>query len=150
MLYAVLFWCTLYLLRGRIVRFPVLIAGVAAAVGAIHGIARLLFGDEAGSYSLVLHLGELYAFLLLTVGLTIVLFAKRRAPADCRHCGYDLRGNASGICPECANEVPAYQRRTIDRLQEEEEADSSSRPPSREMPSVTRKPTPISASAPTA
>ncbi|MCL4196643.1 MAG: hypothetical protein KJZ69_04055 [Phycisphaerales bacterium] len=26
---------------------------------------------------------------------------RRRAPGLCVHCGYDLRGNASGVCPEC-------------------------------------------------
>ena len=27
-------------------------------------------------------------------------------PGTCSHCGYDLTGNASGICPECGNPVP--------------------------------------------
>src|SRR2546423_7999114 len=26
---------------------------------------------------------------------------KRRARGQCGHCGYNLTGNASGICPEC-------------------------------------------------
>jgi hypothetical protein len=29
----------------------------------------------------------------------------------CRHCGYDLTGNQSGVCPECGNPTPARQLR---------------------------------------
>ena len=34
---------------------------------------------------------------------TIILWFgdRRRAPGLCIKCGYDLRGNASGVCPEC-------------------------------------------------
>ena len=32
---------------------------------------------------------------------------RRRKRGLCRKCGYDLTGNVSGICPECAAEVPA-------------------------------------------
>lgn len=28
---------------------------------------------------------------------------RRRAPGLCIKCGYDLRGNASGVCPECGS-----------------------------------------------
>lgn len=42
--------------------------------------------------------------LALTAGLPsawLWLRGRRRAPGLCVHCGYDLRGNASGVCPEC-------------------------------------------------
>jgi hypothetical protein len=26
---------------------------------------------------------------------------RRPRPGHCPHCGYDLRGNVSGVCPEC-------------------------------------------------
>jgi len=29
----------------------------------------------------------------------------RKKPGCCRACGYDLRGNVSGVCPECGGEV---------------------------------------------
>lgn len=29
----------------------------------------------------------------------------------CAYCGYDLRGNQSGICPECGRWVPVHQKR---------------------------------------
>lgn len=28
----------------------------------------------------------------------------------CRHCGYSLIGNTSGVCPECATEIPVADR----------------------------------------
>jgi len=31
---------------------------------------------------------------------------RRRMPGLCVKCGYDLRGNASGVCPECGGEAP--------------------------------------------
>jgi hypothetical protein len=31
----------------------------------------------------------------------------RRRPGVCRSCGYDLRGNISGVCPECGSPSPA-------------------------------------------
>ena len=33
---------------------------------------------------------------------------RRRGPGrHCAHCGYDLTGNVSGVCPECGNAVPS-------------------------------------------
>ena len=31
--------------------------------------------------------------------------ARRRARGECLRCGYDLRGNISGVCPECGGRV---------------------------------------------
>jgi hypothetical protein len=33
----------------------------------------------------------------------ITLQQRRRAGGQCLSCGYDLRGNVSGVCPECGN-----------------------------------------------
>jgi hypothetical protein len=33
--------------------------------------------------------------------------AKRRNIGHCRHCGYNLTGNTSGVCPECGTPTPA-------------------------------------------
>ncbi len=32
---------------------------------------------------------------------------------ECTICGYDLRGNQSGICPECGTVIPGEQQATI-------------------------------------
>ena len=31
---------------------------------------------------------------------------ERLANGQCEHCGYDLTGNASGVCPECGRIKP--------------------------------------------
>ncbi len=42
------------------------------------------------------------AVLLVTgLGLSAWPARRRRGPGQCRRCGYDLTGNASGVCPEC-------------------------------------------------
>lgn len=35
---------------------------------------------------------------------------KTELPGYCDRCGYDLRGNASGICPECGAQIPPKQK----------------------------------------
>jgi hypothetical protein len=52
----------------------------------------------------------LWVPLVLCVGIIaarlIVWNRQRRKPAgSCQHCGYDLTGNVSGICPECGKAV---------------------------------------------
>jgi hypothetical protein len=44
----------------------------------------------------------------LLTGLGIYLWRKTRAFPEgrCRHCGYNLIGNTSGICPECGTPIP--------------------------------------------
>lgn len=40
----------------------------------------------------------------------------RKAPRSlcaCKLCGYDMRGNVSGICPECGAAIPDEQRRFL-------------------------------------
>ena len=37
---------------------------------------------------------------------------RRRAPGLCNKCGYDLRGNASGVCPECGSPPPCGEAPT--------------------------------------
>ena len=32
-------------------------------------------------------------------------FRRRFKPNECRHCGYDLTGNVSGVCPECGTPI---------------------------------------------
>jgi hypothetical protein len=41
-------------------------------------------------------------FLLGTVAVRLVapFRALRRSPLDCGHCGYNLTGNTSGVCPQ--------------------------------------------------
>ena len=34
-------------------------------------------------------------------------------PIACQECGYSLRGNVSGVCPECGQAVPSDQMKTL-------------------------------------
>jgi len=61
-------------------------------------------------------------FLLLIVPIWVVALAAgvaylfaliwRRHPVQghCTHCGYNLAGNTSGICPECGTRIPAVSQ----------------------------------------
>ncbi len=42
--------------------------------------------------------------LLKSVVLT--LHERDKRSGHCRHCGYDLTANESGVCPQCATPVP--------------------------------------------
>ena len=53
--------------------------------------------------------------LLLLVGVVLLFLYRGQKEANaadwrregrCQHCGYDLRGNASGVCPECGTVIP--------------------------------------------
>ena len=45
-------------------------------------------------------------FLLLAIPTTTLWYRDRCPPEDhCQHCGYNLTGHESGVCPECATPV---------------------------------------------
>ncbi len=50
-------------------------------------------------YSLTIPL--LYPFLMIVIATFWLCRADRRPKTGCKHCGYDLTGNVSGVCPEC-------------------------------------------------
>lgn len=58
------------------------------------------FESEPGGWMTVL---PLWLPLVLSAIPTVILWRlnRRRGPGCCQKCGYDLRGNISGICPEC-------------------------------------------------
>lgn len=37
-----------------------------------------------------------------------------RAPGYCLECGYNLRGNVSGVCSECGTQIPIEQRKRLE------------------------------------
>jgi hypothetical protein len=55
---------------------------------------------------------DLWPPLVLSIAVLLLLHWRRRrvrretAPL-CQHCGYNLTGNVSGICPECGQEIKA-------------------------------------------
>ncbi len=43
----------------------------------------------------------------LALGSVALLRLRHYRPGHCPHCKYNLKGNESGMCPECGTEVPA-------------------------------------------
>lgn len=61
-------------------------------------------------YALVLVAGTLPACWIMSNARSRRRLALRREQGLCLHCGYDLTGNVSGICPECGQPIPQSQR----------------------------------------
>jgi hypothetical protein len=64
-------------------------------------------GSRSGQRRIVV---PVWAVVLVTAALPAVRLWRRLrrgrfAPCHCRRCGYDLRGNESGVCPECGRAV---------------------------------------------
>lgn len=49
-------------------------------------------------------------FLVMTVATVTLFYLDRRCipTGCCKKCGYNLKGNASGICPECGTKTAVY------------------------------------------
>ena len=72
-----------------------------------HELADVFPSRRTGPFAHVIVLPlHLPAFLLLAM-LAWLLTRKTPLPGHCRKCGYDLTGNISGRCPECATAVTA-------------------------------------------
>lgn len=68
----------------------------------------------AGSVTTKAYVLPLWILLAGTVAIALILPRRRFAPGTCRACGYDLRGAAHKVCPECGagNNQPA--RRVVE------------------------------------
>lgn len=68
-----------------------------------------LFGTSFDEMAGLIPIIEAFAAcVVIGIGLLILLFRKRVPRAafpECRQCGYNLTGNASGICPECGEKI---------------------------------------------
>jgi hypothetical protein len=62
---------------------------------------QILFGLDTCVMPTVLDI--LFGFAAWSLGRRL---NRRSEPGHCLHCGYDLTGNVSGICPECGVAVP--------------------------------------------
>lgn len=53
----------------------------------------------------------MWMFLLATLIPTAIAWRRLRRPlpGHCRQCGYNLKGNKSGTCPECGREIDAQR-----------------------------------------
>lgn len=70
----------------------------------------LFAGDVDGRLYARCTLNPLHVFIASALALTGILATRRlrRLPAQrghCRRCGYNLKGNTSGVCPECGTMI---------------------------------------------
>lgn len=100
--YATLVWLLVFRFRRRWQGFVLLFVGT----GLVWFAGHVLFGSprqaQQGNWTTGLAMAYLYEFAILSVGLFLAL-QSRRAPVfeRCPRCRYDLRGNTTGVCPEC-------------------------------------------------
>jgi hypothetical protein len=127
--YAVLVWIILYAHRGRwlaIVLLAVALIPPATLTITASFLARQgnelpstnFFVNNLAGMGVIFHVftGG-YAVILFAVGLVIAVQQPRlRSAFECLTCGYDLAGNETGVCPECAAMVSYDQ---IERLAHE-------------------------------
>lgn len=63
--------------------------------------------------------GYLLGVLAMTIAFAVIAWRGcvqtwfRRRSALCRGCGYNLMGNATGVCPECGRPIPPEQRNDL-------------------------------------
>lgn len=72
--------------------------------------AGFKYGGLRGPNGSLYNLAVPHWFVVALLGVTPVTWAaaawrrrRLRRPGVCRSCGYDLRGNVSGVCPECGS-----------------------------------------------
>ena len=80
-------------------------------------IVGVIFPRIEPAFSSQMLLVPLWLAVVVAGGACICLFRLTRtnAPSEssCSNCSYQLRGNLSGICPECGSPVPEAQMRKI-------------------------------------
>lgn len=75
---------------------------------AIPGAAVVMYIQGGGtvvvpSTAVLVANAAIYGFVGLLVGMLVGFIRSQKKPplGHCQACGYDLRGNVSGVCPEC-------------------------------------------------
>lgn len=100
--YAAAVWLLVFRFRRRWQGFAVLAFGT----GAVWFVSHVLFGGPVqarqGNWATGLAMAYLYEFAIFIVGLFLVLQSRTPPVFErCPRCRYDLRGNTTGVCPEC-------------------------------------------------
>ncbi len=79
--------------------FTVVAGFITAEPGAAEQFG--LVGTLAGYGRVIYLVSGFYAALIFGIGLMIFVQPRRLLGHQCPGCGYDLRGNLTGVCPEC-------------------------------------------------
>ena len=74
---------------------------LATVLGVWGFVLLLAFLELADSYPLAWIAAAVIAGLPVVAVLVIALRHRKPRPGHCRHCGYNLAGLVSGVCPEC-------------------------------------------------
>ena len=91
------------------------IASATCLVGALVVLVLVAFGGDWGlpPGGLPYGLSAIFILVMCAIGFQIEYRIEkrreRRKGKPCVQCGYDLRGNTSGICPECGG-LAHYRR----------------------------------------
>lgn len=98
-------WAGALLLGGSLLPIAAFTLGagyLAAEPGAAEQFGFI--GTLAGYGRVIYVVSGFYAAMILGVGLLIFVQPRRLLGHECVACGYDLRGNLTGVCPECGAE----------------------------------------------
>lgn len=97
--------------------------GLIVAAGAVATLLEALqrLGVPLWQYDLATAVAGLGAVVLgWAGGIWIGYRTARRSEAidltRCLGCGYDLKGNTTGLCPECGRAISPWQRAELERL----------------------------------
>ncbi|MEO1129487.1 MAG: zinc ribbon domain-containing protein [Planctomycetota bacterium] len=105
-LYAIAIWVALYLFRRRWQGYVILGLCILPVGTLTHFCIEYLPLPSHEPRPVWLYgISAAYAMLILIVGLVIVVQRGTPRHNDCHTCGYDLTGNAAGLCPECGTPV---------------------------------------------
>lgn len=99
--YALGIWTIAWRHRRRWPAFAAIFAGVPPILISARldvWLVEKLFGEDAWP---LFTLGLIFAGIVVFVGLVLAVQPRSRPTYACRSCGYDLRGLASPVCPEC-------------------------------------------------
>lgn len=126
-------WLLIYVIGFAYLARPIRTAGetlVLAAAGTLVFVpVRIAFQSwfdliqlSAVQLWLSILVGSLVGWLILSAILLVAHWVARKLNTvpylgNCLHCGYDLRSNESGCCPECGEAVPEDQQRYLRKLE---------------------------------
>lgn len=100
-LYIAAIWIPAFVHRRRPLGFFIALVSPAPLLLSAWLIGVLLPQAKLASQSWWLFLYGAVAFALAAGGVLIACAPRRAKPHQCARCHYDLRGNISGVCPEC-------------------------------------------------
>jgi len=111
-IFPALVWIGASVFRRRIMGALVVLGGLGAALGLTRIMAMAAPTGTGGGPTMFHLLAYAYGTVVTAVGLMILCQARGQGAIECPRCAYDLRGNESGICPECGRLIEADEGAT--------------------------------------